>query len=175
MAEQIKTVSRKTTHIVSQYFTPLAILLVGNGLVVAPPPSPAREIVIGLLALSIIFNHLSVSWIEDAPVAKFWKLQARVWVNIIINIALVYLLSRHWPPIWLLLMLSPVATALYGSYRQTILTASVAAAALLAIKYAYGEDFSAAAWAQQMIQGCFIFLLSLALYKFTQVPKDDSD
>ena len=59
----------------------------------------------------------------------------RITTNFVANVFLVYLLGTFWGPMWLLFVLTPVATALYASWQKTFVAAAISSAALLGIYY----------------------------------------
>jgi len=61
---------------------------------------------------------------------------------------------------WLLFVLTPVATALYADWIQTILTALLSAGALLGIYASRGLE-GAVGWGQASIHAAFIVFISL--------------
>ena len=160
-------VDKGKTHLVNQYFTPLAVLLVVNGVILTRPPSPVREITIGLLAFSILFNFLSNRSLDRAVGAGAGKLNLRVWVNFAVSALQVYLLGKAWDPIWLLLILTPVACAIYGARAKTLLFSFLSIAVILLIHGLRGPS-SPVEWAAQLAHGAFIVLLSLALLELTR-------
>ncbi len=147
--------------LVSRYATPLAIALVSMGVVLAQPQGTTRNIVIGLLFWGILFNHFILSFIKrDGPGCGFIKL--RLLVNLATNTLMVYFLGSHWPPIWLLLALTPIATAIYSSKARTLL-ASGAVSAILLVLHGLRGAHSAMEWGTQAAQAAFIVLLSLLI------------
>ena len=98
--------------LIGGYATPLAVGLVGTGLILAPlDPKPVR-IGTTLMLFSLVFNVAAVplaSRMTDRSRGLFAKLRATL--NLWINIVMVAILGPVWPPIWLLFMLPAVATA----------------------------------------------------------------
>ncbi|MFH2202535.1 MAG: hypothetical protein ABIJ96_05440 [Elusimicrobiota bacterium] len=159
--------SKKMTHTVSNYFTPLSIFLVGSGFIVSMPPSPKREFIIGLIVFSALLNMISFDWLGTSPEQRRKRVLLRVWLNTATNILLVYFFGFYWKPIWLLLLLSPMGSALYGTQMQTLATSYAALIALMVIQMLRPEAYSAARYAEQGAYGIFIVLICLALFKFT--------
>ncbi len=159
-------VDSKKANLVGKYFTPLAVLIVANGVILTRPPSPVYEVSIGLLVFSIFFNLLSKKWIDGAKGG--WQLNVRIVVNLAVNVALVYLLGVYWKPIWLLLLLTPIATAIYGSQNKTI-AYSVFSTVVLVVLASQQPEVSPIEWAEQVTYGLFIILMSVAIFQLSQV------
>lgn len=142
---------------VNNHLTPLAVLVVVPGLVVAGLPRVRALLSLGLLVYSVLVNYLSVLWLGQRveKVAKF-----RVVSNYLVNIALVWLLYTSWPAIWLVLLLMAVGPALYQSRRDAALTGVAVAMLLLAVHGLLG-DYSVLAWADAGVKACAIVVLSL--------------
>src|SRR6185295_2099130 len=84
----------------------------------------------------------------------------RIVTNFVANVALVYLLGTFWGPMWLLFVLTPVATALYASWTRTFVTAAISSAALLGIYYSRGLE-GTVGWGQASLHAAFIIFISL--------------
>lgn len=162
----------RKTHLVNRYFTPLAVLLVTNGVILGQPPFPQRDLAFAFLILGIAFNYFSNRWIDRSPASAGWKLNVRIYVNIAVNVVLVYLLRPYWAPSWLLLLLGPLASAMYGQRAKALGTAFFNAAALLAIGALRGYA-SPIEWAQELTYGLCILLLSLAVYELSQAVRGE--
>jgi hypothetical protein len=153
--------------LVSRYATPFAILLVLMAIILSAPMGYVRNVSIGLLAFSVFFNVVAVRLIQNL-VEKFpWIKRARMWTNLAVNIALVYLLGPFWPPMWLLLALTPIATAIYEGPTQALLASSGTAALIVAIHLIRGGG-SPHEWGQVLSYASFIVLLSLLINELTQ-------
>ena len=149
---------QKYAHLVSRYATPLAILVVAVGLALSPPRHPQREICLGLLIFGIVFNVTITRILDHGGGA--WLFKLRRWTNFFNNLVTVYLLGPYWTPIWLLVTLTPLATAITGSRRSTIVTATMTSVALIIIHSTRGHNFCLE-WGQQIIYAAYIFLISL--------------
>jgi len=163
-------ISGTKVNIVSRYFTPLALLIIANGIILTEPPSPLWQISSVLLGFSIVFNSLSTRWVERDPETRGFRVLLRVYINLGVNAAIVYLLGEHWTPVWLLLLLSPIATAIYGSFKQTIISAFIGAGILM-VMAALRPDMTPLLWAEQANYGLYIILLSLGIFKLVR-PED---
>lgn len=145
---------------VNNHLTPLAILVVVPGLLVARLSRFELLLSAALLAYAILTNYLSVILFRlfRANVEQLAKL--RVISNYVVNIALVLVLYRVWPSIWLVLLLMAVGPALYQSRRDATLTGIAVAAVLLVVHGAFGT-YTALAWADAGVKACAIVILSL--------------
>ena len=163
---------RSRTHLVNRYFTPLAVLLVANGIILAELPLMSRAVSAGLLVFSILFNSMSIGWIDRGDAAQGGRLRLRIYVNFAVSVLQVYILGQAWPPAWLLLMLTPVASAIYGARNNTFLFSFLAFAAILVLHALRGPS-GPIAWAMQVNCGAFIILMSLALYELSQIIRTE--
>src|SRR5262249_1567000 len=120
-------------RLVDRFFTPFASILVVAGALMGYAETWSKHVSIALLLLLFIFNEVSVAL---ARKHVNWSKRigyTRIVTNFVANIALVYMLGTFWGPMWLLFVLTPVATALYADWPRTIITAIVSAGALLGI------------------------------------------
>ncbi len=147
-------------RIVDRFFTPFALSLVVSSLYLGFAEPRAKWISVGLVVFLGIFNEIS------AYIAKKhmeWAVpvgNTRIITNFIANVVLVYLLGTFWGPMWLLFVLTPVATALYASWTRTFVTATISSAALLGIYYSRGLEGSVG-WGQASLHAAFIVFISL--------------
>ncbi|MBI5243437.1 MAG: hypothetical protein HY922_07080 [Elusimicrobia bacterium] len=147
--------------LVGRYGTPLAVLLAGLGLVASQPVGFVRAAAVGLLVFGIVFNLAAARWIQRAQSPSGF-IHARVLINLAANALMVYLLGGYWKPIWLLLALTPTATAVYDSRTRTLVSALGASALLLGIQAA--RRFSSPLdWSEQLANCIFIVLVSLLI------------
>ncbi len=157
--EQVKLLNR--------YFTPFAVVLIVAGLALGRPGSQATAVCVGLLVVSIVFNE-ATAWFSrrHAEAAKMIG-QARVGVNFLVNAVFVYLLAGVWGPIWMLFMLTPVATAVYADRETTIVSAVSVSALLLFVYFLLGLR-AQVAWGQIGMHVAFIIFLSLFIHALVQ-------
>ena len=167
-----RSVDTNKTHLVNRHFTPLAVLLVANGVILGRPPFPQRDIAFALLILGIIFNFFSNRWIDRSPLSAGWKLDIRIYFNIAVNVLLVYILQPYWEPAWLLLLLGPLASAMYGQCAKAMGTGFFNAGALLVLGWLRGFA-SPIEWARAMTYGMCILLLTLAVYGLSQAIRGE--
>ena len=147
-------------RIVDRFFTPFALSLVISSLFLGFAEPKAKWTAIGLVVFLSLFNEISaylakkkIDW--AVPVGN-----TRIVTNFVANVLLVYLLGTFWGPMWLLFVLTPVATALYASWTRTLATAAISSAALLAIYWSRGLE-GAVGWGQASLHATFIVFISL--------------
>jgi hypothetical protein len=165
-AEQDRQI--RMVMMVNKYATPLAILLVGLGLVFTQPVGAVKAVSAGLLVFGVLFNLLAVPAIRRLGSEMPWLPRLRMLVNIGVNIILVYFLGGYWTPIWMLLALTPIATAIYDSRRNTLLSAVAVSAALIGVQALRGTG-SPAEWGELIGQVAFILLVSLLINELKTV------
>jgi PAS domain S-box-containing protein len=147
-------------RIVDRFFTPFALSLVVSSLLLGFAESRVKWISVGLVVFLGIFNEIS------AYIAKKkmeWAVpigNTRIITNFVANVLLVYMLGTFWGPMWLLFVLTPVATALYASWTRTLATAAVSSGALLVIYWSRGLEGSVG-WGQASLHAAFIVFISL--------------
>ncbi len=147
-------------RIVDRFFTPFALSLVVSSLFLGFAEPKAKWTAVGLVVFLGIFNEIT------AYIAKKkmeWAVSVgntRIITNFFANVLLVYLLGTFWGPMWLLFVLTPVATALYASWTRTLATAAISSAALLAIYWSRGLE-GAVGWGQASLHASFIVFISL--------------
>jgi PAS domain S-box-containing protein len=147
-------------RIVDRFFTPFALSLVVSSLFLGFAETRVKWIAVGLVVFLGIFNEIS------AYIAKKkldWAVpvgNTRIITNFVANVLLVYMLGTFWGPMWLLFVLTPVATALYASWTQTLVTAAVSSGALLAIYWSRGLE-GPVGWGQASLHASFIVFISL--------------
>ncbi len=147
-------------RVVDLFFTPFALSLVVAALYLGYAEAWAKKMAIGLVIGLGIFNEVSAYLSKNH---QDWanKIGAsRIAINFAANVYLVYLLGTFWGPMWLLFVLTPVATALYADWKKTMVTSAVSAGALLAIYWSRGLEGSIG-WGQASIHAAFIVFISL--------------
>ncbi len=155
--------------VVGRYATPLAVLLIGVGILLAQPAGRGRKATVALFVFGILFNAAMIRLIKREG-AGHGLIMARLFTNVFVNTIIVYILGPYWPPIWLLLALSPLAAGIYSSRADTLKTAGIVSATLLLIHYFKGGS-SAAAWGQQGVQCAFIALISLLVNEVSRLGR----
>jgi PAS domain S-box-containing protein len=147
-------------RIVDRFFTPFALSLVLSSLFLGFAETNVKIFSVGLVIFLGIFNEVTalmakrhVDWAATIG-------STRLITNFLANVALVYLLGTFWGPMWLLFVLTPVATALYASWQRTFITASISSAALLGIYWSRGLE-GPVGWGQASLHAAFILFISL--------------
>jgi uncharacterized membrane protein len=120
-----------------------------------------------LLAFSIFFNVIAVAAIQKLVETSSALKKMRMLINLAVNVLLVYLLGPFWPPMWLLLALTPIATAIYEGPAQTLLSSAGIAALIVGIHILRGGG-SPHEWGQVLSYAAFIILMSLLINELTQ-------
>ena len=160
----------KLAILVNQYSAPFAIFLIALGITVSQPQGIVRIVSVGLLFLGIIINMATASFLKRNTGVKPWFLEFRLCANLGINIVIVDLLGSYWPPIWLLLALTPLATAIYSTRARTLRVAIGVSLLLLAIQ-ATRPVHSPMEWGQQIAYAAFILLLSPMINDLARLAK----
>ena len=149
--------------LIGGYATPLAVGLVGTGLILAPlDPKPLR-IGTTLMLFSLVFNVASVplaSRMTDRSRGLFAKLRAAL--NLWINVVMIVILGPVWPPDWLLFMLPAVATAVYGDRKRTLVTAGFLSSILALVNIFIGTR-TPLGWGIVATEASFMALTSLMI------------
>ena len=148
--------AEKLRH-VNNHLTPLAVLIVVPGLLVAPLP---KLVVISsgiLIAYSVFINYLSL-YLLKRNIRLIGSI--RVGSNYAVNICLLWLLYSAWPLVWVLFLLMSIGVALYQSRRDSLLGAGAIALMLLAVHWSFGGD-SLQDWAIVGVKASIIILLNL--------------
>lgn len=156
--------------LVSKYATPLAVILVSVGIFVSQPIDAVRNRSIGLLVLGILFNMIYIQAIKGKSSVSSGMTLLRRMVNLGINTAQVYVLGTFFSPIWFLLALTPIATAIYDTRRKTILISGIVCGLLLAIQATRPHN-TPIDWGQQVAFSAFIILLSLMINELSNQSK----
>ena len=145
--------------VVHRYFTPFALTLVTVALLVSRPAGVYALVSYAVLIFAAVFNVWSERHAR-IPGRLFTIREARMGVNLAVNSFLVFLLLPFWRPVWLLYVLTPVATGVYESRTKT-LQMSAALGALLLIAYSVDGLTSPSELAEAGVHAAFILFLSL--------------
>lgn len=163
----------KLVALVNRYATPLAVILVAMGIVLSQPLPAVRNMSVALLAFGIVFNLGFVYALERLGEYKSGLVKMRLAINLAVNVILVYLLGGYWQPIWLLLALTPMATAIYESKTKTLFVSAGVSAILLAIFATRGMN-APLDWGQQLAHAAFIILVSLMMNGLSQLARSQA-
>lgn len=154
-------------ELVNRYATPFAVLLVIMAIFFPSPIRAVRNLSIGLLTFSVFFNLFTVGLIRRRPEILPRLKKLRMYTNLAVNVVLVYALGPYWPPIWLLLALTPIATAIYASPRQSLISSLLISFLIMGIHLAHGGS-GLAEWGQTLTRASFVIFLSLLLNELAQ-------
>jgi hypothetical protein len=147
-------------RVVDRFFTPFALILVLSALLLGFAEAKAKVASIALVVSLGIFNEVS-AWM--ARHHSEWAVRignTRLITNFLANVLLVYMLGTFWGPMWLLFVLTPVATALHADSKKTVFTALISAGTLLGIYAARGLS-GQVGWGMASLHAAFIVFVSL--------------
>ena len=131
---------KELISLVGVFATPFAILLTVAGIVVADVRGPALWICAGLMVFSAFMNYLFPRLLANPTMERRGVgVQLRLILNVALNSVLVYYLGDAFRPMWLVLALTPFATAIYASRLRTLSAAFAVSAALLTIHVLQGH------------------------------------
>lgn len=153
--------SQRLVTLVSLFATPFALLLGGLAVAFARAESWQKTVSLGLLGFAAFFNSVFPHFLKQQEDAKKgWNVKFRLYMNLTVNTVVVFLLGDQFPPLWLLLVLTPLATAIYGNQKRTLINALTASGVLLGIQ-AFRPNARPADWAAVSVEVAFIVLISL--------------
>ncbi len=152
----------ETMRLVNRYMTPFATVLVLAGVFFGGPSSGHSGLALALVAATAGFNAYSVRLAARVP-ERFLEIRnIRVVFNHTLNVWLVWLLLPHWPPIWMLFLLTIIAVATYEGRDAVISHGVLLAGLLLLVAYLRGLD-GVQAWAAVGAQGATLIFAGLFL------------
>lgn len=146
---------------VNMFSLPLVFVLVAMGFALTQPAGTVRVASLGLLVFSVAFNLITMKLIGQGVGGHAFRL-TRIYTNLAVNVALVYLLGRHWLPMWLILVVTPVSAAIYGTRRHTAIACVQTVTAILGIRLLYGHQ-SVIQWGEGFAQALFVTCLSFLI------------
>ncbi len=153
--------SRERALLVNRYAMPFAVMTVCLGVALGNPEGFTGKLSFGLLVFGAFFNLAANRYIESASGNTGAFIKVRLWVNLACNAAIVWMLGGYWTPAWLLLALTPLATAMYSTAAQTM-TVSFAVAVFILIRYgARANGGTPLEWGEHACYGAFVILASL--------------
>lgn len=147
-------------RLVDRFFTPFAATMVLASMFLGYAERRVEYWSMAIVTALVVFNELSV-YISRRRTA--WTLAisySRLATNFVANVTLVYLLGTFWGPMWLLFVLTPIATALHADWKKTLAIGVVSAGALLAIYWSRGLE-GPVGWGQASLHAAFIVFISL--------------
>ena len=127
-----------------------------------------------LIIVSLLFNFVTAYLSQVKPSLSNIIMYTRVIFNFLINIFLVYVLVGFWAPMWLLFVLTPVAVAIYGNIKNTILISILVSSTLLSI-YGIKGLSSLNGWAEAITNSIFIVMLSLFIHTLVTIIHRKND
>jgi len=151
---------------INRYAMPFAVIVVLLGVICGSPVGHAAQISIGLLLFGSVFNLWSAHHISRIEDPKTF-ISVRLWVNLIANGALVWILGGVWSPCWLLLALTPLASGIYGSRTRT-LTMGLGVSAFILLRYLVQSHFSPIEMGEQLTYCAFVIFASLMVGDLTK-------
>ncbi len=155
--------SQKTVNLVGFYATPLALLLGVMGIVVSEYDNNLRMLCLGMLGFSAFFNLVFPRFLKAVTMEKkAGNVLLRMVINLTVNALLVYALGGTYRSMWLILALTPFATAIYGTRQKTAVSAAIASLVLVAV-HVLQRDMSLVGWAEVLGRIAFIILISLMI------------
>lgn len=155
--------SQKLVKLVGYFATPFALTVGGLGILVAEVEPIVQAVCLGLLGFSGFLNLVFPKFLESQSADKKGpNVRVRMALNIVVNALLVYFLGEGFPPIWLILTLSPFATAIYGSRRKTGVSAATSCVVLVTVQVLRPVQ-SLAAWAAVATGIAFIALIAFMI------------
>ncbi len=149
----------------NRYFTPVAVVVMLFGLILNPDlPKPAFIGCIAIVVTALTFNVISAVHVIEHP--DTWRKVGylRVGVNLTLNACAYLLLYAHWPIVWVLFSLGPVAMAFYGDVSETFFVMGVSASVMMGCLFYYGIK-DPLLWGATIVQIMFMLLLSLFLIR----------
>ncbi len=153
--------SQRLVTLVGYFATPFALFLGGLAVAFTDNESWQKSLALGLLGFAAFFNSVFPHFLKQQDVVKkAWNVKFRLYMNLVVNSVVIYLLGDQFPPLWLLLALTPLATAIYGDQKRTLINALTASGVLLVIQ-AVRSNTQAADWAVVSVEIAFIVLISL--------------
>lgn len=153
--------SQRLVTLVGYFATPFALFLGGLAVAFTDSDSWQKTVSLGLLGFAAFFNSVFPRFLKQQDVVnKSRNVKFRLYMNLVVNSVVVYLLGDQFPPLWLLLALTPIATAIYGNQKRTLVNALTASVVLLVIQ-TLRENARSADWAVVSVEVAFIVLISL--------------
>lgn len=125
----------KTMQLFTIYLTPFAIMLVSMGIIFGKIEWFLSVIIATLLTVTTIFNIITLLYAKKFPKKIYLIQRLRLGLNYIFNIALVYLMTPFWSPIWLMFLLTMIPLSLIESRQNTLLHTSIMSLVLLAVYF----------------------------------------
>ncbi|MBK8576138.1 MAG: hypothetical protein IPN90_10865 [Elusimicrobia bacterium] len=155
--------SQRLVTLVGYFATPFALFLGGLAVAFTDSNSWQKTLSLGLLGFAAFFNSVFPRFLKQQDVVdKGRNVKFRLYMNLVVNSVVVFLLGDQFPPLWLLLALTPLATAIYGNQKRTLMNAITASIVLLLIQ-ALRPETRPLDWAVVSVEIAFIVLISLLI------------
>ncbi|OGS22053.1 MAG: hypothetical protein A2252_02510 [Elusimicrobia bacterium RIFOXYA2_FULL_39_19] len=158
----------ESIKIVNLYFTPFATALILIALLISNPGVTYTVGFLCLMLFSIVFNNLTSYFAKREQKWSNLIGVVRLFFNLFMNIIIVYFLGKFWGPLWLLFVLTPIATAIYSSTRNTIVMALLCSLTLMLIYLVRGLS-GIVGWGQAISHVLFIIVISLFVHNLILV------
>lgn len=164
-------------QMLNRYFAPFALLLILSAIWFSAdnPTDIAHWDPSYKASLAILFVSILVNWWFTANTYRFirWARQlrqAQIWLTFVWTVPLFWLLQPFWAPMWLLFVMAPATAALYTDRLETVVTALVSAASMLAIYYKRGvfDGGLGPAGGMAIVQAIFVVVFSLFVQGLAQ-------
>lgn len=134
--DQRKTI--ETMKLVIWFMTPFAVFLVGMGVFFGHPETAVARFAIGIVFFTCWGNLASLYLLDRFPSRAIAIRNGRVVFNYLFNLGLIYLLLPYWRPIWILLLLTILAVAVYETRESTIVHAALFTFMLFFVAFLHG-------------------------------------
>ncbi|OGS43051.1 MAG: hypothetical protein A2539_02525 [Elusimicrobia bacterium RIFOXYD2_FULL_34_15] len=157
-------VKQESIRIVNSYFTPFATVLILVAIFIAHPGTALTFIFLGVMLFSFLFNEITNQILKKHANLAIIISNIRLFVNFLLNICIVYFLGGFWGPLWLLFVLTPIATAIYSDAKKTMIMALISSGTLLIIYLVRGLT-GIISWGQAFSHVWFIIIISLFINK----------
>jgi hypothetical protein len=158
--------------LITRFMSPFALGLILFGVFVGDIQGRAQLACFALFGFSAFFNLVFPRFLSDQKVeARSWNVNFRLFLNLVINTALVFIVWPSFRPMWLILALTPFATAVYGSWRRT-LTLSLVTAAILLVIHALRNEPGLGGWIESFSEAAFVVLISLLIHGVSRLSSE---
>lgn len=147
-------------RLVDRFFTPFAATMVLAAMGLGYADKTLEYLALGLVSVLVVFNEASAYLAKKRADWTRAISYTRLATNFLANVVLMYMLGTFWGPMWLLFVLTPVATALHAEWKKTLITSVISAGALLGIYGSRGLE-GAVGWGQASLHAAFIVFISL--------------
>ena len=156
--------------LVGRFMTPLALVLGGAGLVWTDLPVGLLSLCVGLLLFGAVFNLGFPRLLgQDSADAVGRHVNIRLYLNLFVNTLLVYFLMPAFEPVWLILALTPFATAVYGSLKQTAANAAIVSIILMGLAV-LDPASGLKDWCEAAARVAFVLLISFMIHGLAHRP-----